>query len=150
MSLLIHLFDRTNVQLIEDGERIVMNTSSRNGYYGVARIERLSKQYAHYSRSIVVKRNSKNKTMRILVLLMSVVTLCALFMPRTAVSAVPEKFVTYTVRPGDNLWNYAATITPKNGNVADNVERLISFNHLSSPDLEVGQSINVPIVSSNK
>ncbi|MDZ7549775.1 LysM peptidoglycan-binding domain-containing protein [Bifidobacteriaceae bacterium NR047] len=81
---------------------------------------------------------------------MSVITLCALFIPRTAVSAVSERFVTYTVRPGDNLWNYAATITPKNGNVADNVERLISLNHLSSPDLEVGQSINVPIVSSNK
>ena len=127
-----------------------MSATYRNGYYGVARIERRSKQYAHYGRNIVIKRNSKNKMTRILVLIMSVITLCALFIPRTAVSAVPERFVTYTVRPGDNLWNYAATITPKNGNVADNVERLISLNHLSSPDLEVGQSINVPIVSSNE
>ena len=94
----------------------------------------------------VAKRVRRNRLFGILVLIMSVVTFCTLCMPKTAVSAVPEKFVTYTVRPGDTLWNYAATITPTNGDVADNVEKLIALNHLSSADLEVGQSINVPIV----
>lgn len=66
-------------------------------------------------------------------------------MPKTAVSAIPERVVTYTVRPGDTLWNYAATITPKNGDISDNVERLMALNHLSSEDLVIGQSINVPL-----
>lgn len=127
-----------------------MNTASRNNNRISTRSKRIATKAVSSSKRASAMRIRRNRVLRIIVLLMSIAVFCAVFIPKTAVSAVPEKFITYTVRPGDTLWSYASTITPKNGDIADSVERLISLNHLSSADLEVGQSINVPIVSSNQ
>lgn len=123
-----------------------MNTSSKSVRSTAIRANNCSVVRINGRNVVSMKRVRRVKRLRVLVLLSAVIVLCALFMPRTAVSAVPEKFVTYTVRPGDTLWNYAATITPKNSDISDSVERLLVINHLSSPDLEVGQSINVPVI----
>ncbi|XQS84563.1 LysM peptidoglycan-binding domain-containing protein [Gardnerella sp. DNF01192] len=101
--------------------------------------------YLIRTRCVSNKHARKIRVFRVAVLLMTAIIFCTLFMPKTAVSAIPERVVTYTVRPGDTLWNYAATITPKNGDISDNVERLMALNHLSSEDLVIGQSINVPL-----
>lgn len=101
--------------------------------------------YLIRKRCVSNKHARKIRVFRVAVLLMTAIIFCTLFMPKTAVSAIPERVVTYTVRPGDTLWNYAATITPKNGDISDNVERLMALNHLSSEDLVIGQSINVPL-----
>ncbi|MFU0573438.1 LysM peptidoglycan-binding domain-containing protein [Gardnerella greenwoodii] len=127
-----------------------MNTASRNDNRISTRSKRIATTAVSCSKRASAMRIRRNRVLRIIVLLMSIAVFCAVFMPKTAVSAVPEKFITYTVRPGDTLWSYASTITPKNGDIADSVERLISLNHLPSADLEVGQSINVPSVSSNQ
>lgn len=123
-----------------------MDTSLRNNHRMVVQAGGCAQAYAASKRKLVAKHSRKNGFLSLVAFLIAAVTFCLLFMPRTAVSAVPEKFVTYTVRPGDTLWNYAAAITSKNGDVSDNVEKLIALNHLSSADLEVGQSINVPVV----
>ncbi|EIK78137.1 LysM peptidoglycan-binding domain-containing protein [Gardnerella leopoldii] len=110
-----------------------------------ARVGMQENTYLIRKRCVSNKHARKTRVFRVAVLLMTAITFCTLFMPKTAVSAIPERVVTYTVRPGDTLWNYAATITPKNGDISDNVERLMALNHLSSEDLVIGQSINVPL-----
>ena len=52
--------------------------------------------------------------------------------------------VTYTVRPGDTLWSYAADITPANHDVSQRVDEIMELNHLDSPVLQPGQVIVVP------
>ena len=51
---------------------------------------------------------------------------------------------TYTVRPGDTLWSYAADITPANRDVSERVDEIMQLNHLDSPVLHPGQVIVVP------
>ena len=52
--------------------------------------------------------------------------------------------VTYTVRPGDTLWSYAADVTPANHDVSQRVDEIMELNHLDSPMLHPGQVIVVP------
>lgn len=51
----------------------------------------------------------------------------------------------YTVRPGDTLWSYAESITPKGGDVSQNVDMLMRLNDLSTDVLQAGQRIVVPV-----
>ncbi|PJM74267.1 peptidoglycan-binding protein [Bifidobacterium primatium] len=57
----------------------------------------------------------------------------------------PMEVTSYTVGPGDTLWSYAQTITPRGGNVNDAVDELMRVNQLDSPALQVGQRIVVPV-----
>lgn len=123
-----------------------MSALLHNSYRAVVLADRCETKYANHRISNAVKHAHKNLIFRMLPLLIAAIAICALCMPRMAISAVPEKYVTYTVRPGDTLWSYAEAITPRDGDISDNVERLILLNHLSSSDLEIGQSINVPVV----
>ncbi|KAB8289926.1 LysM peptidoglycan-binding domain-containing protein [Bifidobacterium avesanii] len=52
--------------------------------------------------------------------------------------------VSYTVRPGDTLWSFAANATPAGGDVNDTLDELMRLNHLDSAQLSVGQRIMVP------
>ena len=51
----------------------------------------------------------------------------------------------YTVRPGDTLWSYAASVTPQGGDVNDTVDELIALNDLEGGALRAGQRIMVPL-----
>ena len=57
----------------------------------------------------------------------------------------PQEVVTRTVRPGDNVWSYAASITPQGEDVTKNVDRIMQINNMSSPNLRVGDRILIPI-----
>lgn len=59
-------------------------------------------------------------------------------------SAQPEKVVTYVVQPGDTLWKYAKGITPADGDVRDSVAKIMRLNHMSTPQVMVGQKLKVP------
>jgi LysM repeat protein len=48
------------------------------------------------------------------------------------------------VRPGDNLWNYASTITPAGQDVSQTVNELLDLNNLDSTVLVPGQRLLVP------
>lgn len=50
----------------------------------------------------------------------------------------------YTVRPGDTLWTYAASITPKGHDVSETVAEIKTLNHLSSSVIDAGQRLLVP------
>ena len=66
-------------------------------------------------------------------------------MARPASSAPgPQEVVTRTVRPGDNVWSYAASITPQGEDVTKNVDRIMQINNMSSPNLRVGDRILIP------
>ena len=66
-------------------------------------------------------------------------------MARPASSAPgPQEVVTRTVRPGDNVWSYAASITPQGEDVTKNVDRIMRINNMSSPNLRVGDRILIP------
>ena len=56
----------------------------------------------------------------------------------------PQEVVTRTVRPGDNVWSYAASITPQGEDVTKNVDRIMEINNMSSPNLRVGDRILIP------
>lgn len=124
-----------------------MNVLLQNSYRTRINVHRQTSRATTRSRRVVSKNRRATVLFRIFVLFTAAFVLYTLMIPRTAVSAIPEKFVTYTVRPGDTLWNYATSITPKNGNVSDSVDKLVALNHLSSEDLQIGQSINVPVIN---
>lgn len=124
-----------------------MNVLLQNSYRTRINVHRQTFRATTRSRRVASKSRRATVLFRIFVLFTAAFVLYTLMIPRTAVSAVPEKFVTYTVRPGDTLWNYATSITPKNGNVSDSVDKLVALNHLSSEDLQIGQSINVPVIN---
>ncbi|WP_317643391.1 LysM peptidoglycan-binding domain-containing protein [Bombiscardovia apis] len=63
-----------------------------------------------------------------------------------SVSGVQE-VISYTVRPGDNLWTYASMVTPEGGDISHSVDELMELNNLSSPVLQTGQRIIVPNLS---
>ncbi|RFD79983.1 hypothetical protein AXE77_00130 [Gardnerella vaginalis] len=124
-----------------------MNVLLQNSYRTRINVHRQTSRATTRSRRVVSKSRRATVLFCIFVLFTAAFVLYTLMIPRTAVSAIPEKFVTYTVRPGDTLWNYATSITPKNGNVSDSVDKLVALNHLSSEDLQIGQSINVPVIN---
>ena len=67
------------------------------------------------------------------------------WMARPASSAPgPQEVVTRTVGPGDNVWSYAASITPQGEDVTKNVDRIMQINNMSSPNLRVGDRILIP------
>lgn len=127
--------------------RTAMNVLLQNSYRTRINVHRQTSRATTRSRRVMSKSRRATVLFRIFVLFTAAFVLYTLMIPRTAVSAIPEKFVTYTVRPGDTLWNYATSITPKNGNVSDSVDKLVALNHLSSEDLQIGQSINVPVIN---
>ncbi|PJM76353.1 peptidoglycan-binding protein LysM [Bifidobacterium simiarum] len=65
-------------------------------------------------------------------------------MPADSASG-PTAVTSYVVRPGDTLWSYAMTITPKGGDVSATVEELRDLNHLDSYALQTGQRLVVPV-----
>ncbi|TSJ86262.1 LysM peptidoglycan-binding domain-containing protein [Bifidobacterium polysaccharolyticum] len=67
------------------------------------------------------------------------------WMARSASSAPgPQEVVTRTVRPGDNVWSFATSITPQGEDVTKNVDRIMQINNMSSPNLRVGDRILIP------
>lgn len=124
-----------------------MNVLLQNSYRTGISVRRHTSRTTTCSRRAASKGTRGTVLFRVFVLFAAAFVLYTLMIPRIAVSAIPEKFVTYTVRPGDTLWNYATSITPKNGNVSDSVDKLVALNHLSSEDLQIGQSINVPVIN---
>lgn len=82
-------------------------------------------------------------------LLMSAMLLAGMLMAANSTAwrvsaAGTEDMVSYTVRPGDTLWEYAAQATPEGGDVNDTLDELMRLNHLDSVQLSVGQRIMVP------
>lgn len=59
-------------------------------------------------------------------------------------STGPQAVVSYTVRPGDSVWTYAASITPPGEDVNANVDRIMEINNLSTPNLQAGDRLLVP------
>lgn len=49
------------------------------------------------------------------------------------------------VDAGDTLWDLAAAITPRGGDVRDAMARIESMNALPSAGLQIGQRIRVPV-----
>ena len=69
----------------------------------------------------------------------------SMFAPSRADSAtLPGEVMSYTVRPGDTLWSYAESITPRGGDVSQTVDELMDLNNLDSSALTAGQRIIVP------
>lgn len=67
-------------------------------------------------------------------------------MPTSASFIDTNNVVTYTVRPGDTLWQYASAITKRGADVNDSIELLMQLNQLTSPTLMIGQTLRVPIL----
>lgn len=72
----------------------------------------------------------------------------ALVVPGTQSAQASGTVISYTVRPGDTLWSFAAGATPEGGDVNDTVDELMRLNHLDSAQLSVGQRIVVPVEQS--
>ncbi len=93
-----------------------------------------------------VKRTSNLS--RVMVVVLASVAAWAglsLFAPSRADSAtLPGEVMSYTVKPGDTLWSYAESITPRGGDVSQMVDVLINLNDLDSSALTAGQRIIVP------
>lgn len=69
----------------------------------------------------------------------------SMFAPSRADSAtLPGEVMSYTVKPGDTLWSYAESITPRGGDVSQTVDELMNLNNLDSSALTAGQRIVVP------
>jgi LysM repeat protein len=66
---------------------------------------------------------------------------------RADVSSDAQNVVAYMVKPGDTLWSYASSMSWNGNDTGENVDELMELNHLSTPSLEVGQRIVVPVQS---
>lgn len=81
----------------------------------------------------------------LLAVLLALAGFAAVF-PQVARSDMGDMAVTsYTVRPGDTLWDYAARITPAGGDVSETVATLMELNGLQSAGIEAGQRLVVPV-----
>lgn len=81
----------------------------------------------------------------LLAVLLALAGFAAVF-PQVARSDMGDMAVTsYTVRPGDTLWDYAARITPAGGDVSETVATLMELNGLQSAGIEAGQRLVVPM-----
>lgn len=92
-------------------------------------------------------RRKSNLSRVMVVVVASVVAWVGLsiFAPSRADSAtLPGEVMSYTVKPGDTLWSYAESITPRGGDVSQMVDVLINLNNLDSSALAAGQRIIVP------
>ncbi|WP_425350871.1 LysM peptidoglycan-binding domain-containing protein [Bifidobacterium colobi] len=92
-----------------------------------------------------VYRRRRHAIMAMLVALMVAWFSVSAWTAQIARSDVGASNVTsYTVKPGDTLWSYAARITPQGHDVSETVDELIALNDLDSGSLRAGQRIVVP------
>ncbi|MFT8704243.1 LysM peptidoglycan-binding domain-containing protein [Bifidobacterium aquikefiricola] len=64
---------------------------------------------------------------------------------KQAESSIPPQQVTsYTVRPGETMWQYASDITPSGGDVNETIDKLMKLNNLHSTSLQAGERLIVP------
>jgi Tfp pilus assembly protein FimV len=59
-------------------------------------------------------------------------------------AAGPQRFVTVTVRPGDNLWDIAGHYTPGGANVQDTIDHILAVNGKSSAVVTPGEHLKIP------
>ncbi len=60
-----------------------------------------------------------------------------------AATDLPRSGISVTVAPGETLWTIASRLAPGEDR-RKTVARLIEFNHLTSPVLDVGQELTLP------
>jgi nucleoid-associated protein YgaU len=58
-------------------------------------------------------------------------------------TTAPTAAVTVVVRPGDTVWGIAVRHSG-GGDVRDEVAQILSANHLSSPIIQVGETLVIP------
>ncbi|MCH4160897.1 LysM peptidoglycan-binding domain-containing protein [Bifidobacterium sp.] len=102
-------------------------------------------EQSHSAQRTHMRITLRGKVTAALLALCMGVGIAALVTPDNADSASGAVAVTsYTVRPGDNLWNYASTITPAGQDVSQTVNELLDLNNLDSTVLVPGQRLLVP------
>jgi LysM repeat protein len=62
----------------------------------------------------------------------------------TVHAAPPVSYTTVTVHPGQTLWALAESKTAPTGDVQSTVDQIIATNHLSSANLNPGQTLRIP------
>ena len=101
-------------------------------------------------KNVLVSKGTWRKSSLVRVLVVAVISAVAwaglsMFAPSRADSAtLPGEVMSYTVKPGDTLWSYAESITPRGGDVSQTVDELMNLNNLDSSALTAGQRIIVP------
>ena len=86
----------------------------------------------------------KEKLVRRIILIASAVMMAFLLICLTR-SAKPTGFETYTVKPGDTLWEIAETVTPKGEDVRRVVELIKVRNAMKDSGVQIGELLDVPI-----
>jgi len=59
-------------------------------------------------------------------------------------AASAQRYATVTVRPGDTLWNIAASHTGSS-DIQETIDRIAEVNHLSGSSLQPGERLRVPL-----
>lgn len=116
------------------------------------KMRNVAHRYDETMRAMVSLRHEYKQRQRrrhvILAMLLAVVLAWAgigAWSARPAQSSTGATQVTsYIVKPGDTLWSYASSITPKGQDVSETVDELIELNDLDSGALQAGQRIIVP------
>lgn len=111
----------------------------------------MERKSIHRRGSVAVARARRREQRRRAVVMLMGFVVCAsavwsLLLPPRAISDTgPARLTSYTVQPGDTLWTYAQSITPRGGDVSVTVDRIMAINDLSGANLQVGQNIMVPV-----
>ena len=58
-------------------------------------------------------------------------------------TAIPTPYIKVSVKPGETLWSFAASIAP-DGDRRSLVADIVEVNRLKSPELQAGQKIYIP------
>lgn len=131
-----------DVQTGVDGTTGVNDTAGEFGDAGAA-------AHSHRSRAMgLLGAAGRRRWLCVLVSLLAVAAVWSVAdvvkLPQADSATLPTRVVSYTVRPGDTLWAYASSVTPKGGDIAQTVNELMSLNELDSAVLVPGQRIIVP------
>ena len=121
----------------------VLVPSSASGRSSVYRLNGL-KPAGHKVESRRIRLNARGRLITFLLSVALVFAGLSVGVQHAESTTGPQEVISYTVRPGDTIWSYAASVTPAGGDVSASVDQIMQMKNLSSPRLQVGDRILVP------
>ena len=94
--------------------------------------------------------NRRGRLARTLVILSLAIVMVATFAfsagagSTDSMAATPDSFVTVVVGPGESLWSLAGRMAG-DGDARSLIEEIMIVNSLTTPDVQAGQSLRIPL-----
>jgi hypothetical protein len=125
----------------------IMSTTTINA---VSARTLINQGFSHSTNPSGIVLNRRGRLARSLVVLSLAIVMVATFAfsagagSTDSMAATPDSFVTVVVGPGESLWSLAGRMAG-DGDVRSLIEEIMIVNSLATPDVQVGQSLRIPL-----